>query len=301
MLPARYRRLIGRRFRRRPLLGPLLAATVALNAVVWFSTPPEHDTPIRLLGMGFLAGQLGLLGAWTATSWNGLPTRLTFVACAAILLAAIHSSFSVDQYATMLTFAALAVTGSTVSCSVTGWVFSQAKKRKGSRFAIPASLQQFSIGALFAVTTALAVGLTILRSLNWDIAKDSSFLYAVSIEAIIPAVVLAAVTLASGWRRALALMTATVGLGLIAWLAMPPQPRTGHGPSDVVIMAYFAGLWATCVVWLLGLEVRPQRHPRIKCSLRLLADDPERPADESAERSQASRTLFIPLGFDATA
>ncbi|MGL4513115.1 MAG: hypothetical protein ACRCT8_08470, partial [Lacipirellulaceae bacterium] len=288
MLPKPHLRLIGRRLRRRPLLGPLLAATVALNLVVWLSPAPGRDAPVRMLAMGFFAGQVALLGSWLATSLKGLLSRVTLVASGACLLAAIHAAFAGEYYSTMLTFSTLAIAASALACSVTRWAIERVRAWNGAPQVIAAIRRQFSIGALFAATTALAVVITIVRWFNWDVIKSTDFLFAIFMEALFPALALAMVTLTNGWRLLLPLTIATVGLGIAAGLTLPPRSPYSQGPSELVILLnYFGVLWGTCLVWLLGLDVRPRRRPKNEVALRVTPEPIERPADESAERPDA--------------
>ena len=159
---------------------------------------------------------------------------------------------------------------------------------------IPArSSRQYSISLLLAMTTALAFAVTASRWVDWGVALVGSLLGALGIESLVPAVAIGAFGLSSPRWRTLALTTTTTTVVIAYALVMAPPSNASY------VMPYMGALWLTCVVWLLGLGVRPRRQPKKSVVLRLAARDAEHPADDSARRSEAPRTLFIALGFDA--
>jgi predicted secreted protein len=294
MLPKRYRRLIARRFRRRPLLGPLLAATFVLDLVILFADPPQPGGPPHALALGFVCAQLALLGAWLASSRRGVASRLTASLGLGSLMAVMLAERGNHSYPAMLTFAMLALFASATTCAVTRLALRWLASQGWPAGSVASSPARYSIATLFAATTAAAMLVTVARWFDWGLLREPAAVSAIAMEALIPAIGIAATAPRNCRWRLSAVAIATAGMGLVV---LTLSTRLGGSPSSH--LALYASQWLTCVTWLLGLGVRPRRQPKNAVVLRIASPDAERSAAESAERLEARRTLFIALGFDA--
>jgi hypothetical protein len=187
MLPEKYRRLWRRRLRRRPLLPFLLAAFVAVDMSLFcFDSSPEPEGYLLVLSVGFLLGQVALLGAWVASRRFGIATRLTW---SALITAAISmpvvltASDSTSVYlAVLLAYLAMSIAIASVVEFLAG--FRRGGLRRRLRY-------QFTIGLLVGITTATPLAIWAVKYGQWSTMADSAVVASFLIEAMVLGTLLA--------------------------------------------------------------------------------------------------------------
>lgn len=269
MVSRRYRRLLQRRLRRRPLLPFLLAATVAIDATIVFSGSNLGDILgdefWRLFILGTVVGQIGLLGIWVASAWQGIVLRLGIAVLASQVIAIVLTDpFSSDQWMDVFAMSAVSLflLAATISTAAASRLLAGCLNHQKSRFPLV-----FSVGTLLLLTTVVAVVIVIVKQGDWSFLVDYLTIAEIILEAMISAWIWFACRQSQLWDN----IAGKIILFTIVILAL-------------VAPVHHIGQMAIILIWLLAL--RSRRMPPPPFQLRLLSaheeaapENPERPLE----------------------
>ena len=276
----RHRRLLRRRFYRRPLLPFLLAATLALDLMIAMLPVDlfQGEATITTLATGLIVGQIGLLALWVVsyrTAWRSrlCLTLLLLAALAGILQRTVQTTLDIA-----LSYSVVAFAGALITCGAVHWFLAW---RHGLR-SIPRHWR-FNIASMIAATTLIALIAVIIRYGNWTIMSDNGVLILVAIESFLPAIVYLLVVATRSIAKGLLILLALVAIGAFG-LAVAPQYDTFLSWAQLLWVFYFhcvcvAGMIAT---WLLCLSVR--RVASKPFSLGLINTPPSHTPPEEREK-----------------
>lgn len=256
MLADRYRRLLQRRLRRRPLLAFLLAATVAVDAAI-LATTLEAGV-LRGLVAGFITAQIGLLAIWLAAGRRLFFPRL--VACFAgiallawLVLHTTEDSSTIDNApgdvvaVVVALFAVDLIGASVVALAARRWSPTVGRRSRG----------RFSIGHLLGATLATALLAVAVRLGDWRYVFVGSVIWRIAGH-MAPTVVMLVFARVSpaGWRRAVLL----VGVPLLCVvLQLRMNQFTGDLKGlDYLAKAFVLGVW----MWAISLSCNTERATR---------------------------------------
>ncbi|TWT46437.1 hypothetical protein [Botrimarina hoheduenensis] len=175
MLAARYRRLWKRRFRRRPLLPFLLAATLAIDLAL-----TAADIHQNLYAAAFFLAQMSLLAMWVVSATRGVVLRGAVTITALVLLIELFFRIS-DQTDAVLGPALLGVMASKL---LTAGLVSVVHRATCPTLT-PRPRLRFSMGTLLVSVFCVALVSNAVRNGDWSAMSDKSFLQLVGGEAIV--------------------------------------------------------------------------------------------------------------------
>lgn len=289
MVSRRYRRLLQRRLRRRPLLPFLLAATVAVDVAVVASRQDfmGAQTYWGLIVLGMVIGQVGLLGVWVASAWQGIVLRLGIAVLAsqiiAIVLANPLHKFQLEGFPFASAFL-LSLLAGTIVTMIALEFFVGCFKQRRPRFSIA-----YSVGTLLLLTTVVAIVASLSKQGDWSFFLNQTIVARLSIVAIVPAALWFACKQSRLWCTAISVVvTPVLASFLSCWLA----PVFQYGMLDIA--SFYIGTTTIILIWLLAL--RSRRTSPLPFQLRLLSADeeaaPENP-ERPLERHQAAELKEI--------
>lgn len=279
MIPQRYRRLLRRRLRRRPLLPFVLLAFFALDAVAFAAASGRATDETILSSLGLLGAQVGLLAAWVTSARRGWLVRLTVVVCLVGVVAAAAEGDRGDRilFPVVLLILALTVLGTLLARKLANAL----RDRKGTEF----RKERVQIGRLLVATFLVAVLATALGNSSWRAVFAPITLMLSAIEST-PTVILVffdclLTRKGSRWIALLLLPAALVAFSL--WLAM--QPRGGPAmigtPQD--FLPYYSGHSLLVGATLLAVSRSTTR----------VAAESSREAIESIKDSAAEKSIDL--------
>ncbi|MEN0110716.1 MAG: hypothetical protein AAF805_08320 [Planctomycetota bacterium] len=275
MVLARHLRLWRRRLRRRPLLAPLVLATVAADAALApeIRSSANLDDPGWSAAYGFVMAQLGLVAVWLVGGGGWLAWRLlvAYGACAAFGWMIEGRSVVAE----MTLFGAAWLATAALAATPPRWWIARRRpglRRAKRRLTIASLIAWTTVGAILAAVGNAAEG---GRWIDWGWVRatlsNPSSVAKIGIDALLVGVA-SGVALFS-WRvltAAFFLCGAAVKSFALHLLVV------ALGSGDIGAMAasqaaYVAAMTLTLGVWLLGLRVRrvtpgravpaPQRSP----------------------------------------
>ncbi len=286
MVSRRYRRLLQRRLRRRPLLPFLLAATVAIDVTVPFLDFQNlSSTNPQMLVWGLAIGQLYLFAVWLTSARSGILLRLALSSAGVTVVTCLLSLSSRTPWTGMLPFGFTFFAVSVISCSIL-FAF-QNRFQQGIRRNRRA---QFSVGWLLMLTTLVAFAVYGATRVDWAILQNKA-VWQMSASEVLGASILLLISMLirATPMASLAMFTAyaMVCVALIVPFARDVMPW-------FVTIGYYTGFTIMIGAWLLAL--RSRRLPLPPFQLRLFGvheeaapESPERPL----ERHQAAELKEI--------
>lgn len=253
----RWRRLIARRLRRRPLLPFLLVATLAINpvlSIVWQSAAgfSYEAVATAFACVGCWSGQIGLLAAWLVSArrnwWGRLATGL-----GALLLLDVTLTQEPDSLATAATLTVAFFALQTALCLAPRLVAGRWARR-------PTDLRRrvhYSIGDVIVLMTVASAAAAGARFASWEAFDDEGAVFV-----LLPlATATTAYAIALSLRNALAASAVCLGVSLA--IAYGSKFVAGD-PSQVwVNLAFFVPQATIILVWMYGVRVRRRRVRRV--------------------------------------
>ena len=260
MLFPRHRRLIRRRFYRRPLLPFLIAATLAVDLVAavligtLFARPGGGDPFLLMLSyslLGLLVGQIGLLAIWATSSRSGMLGRLCICWLLGLALWLLVALSFRSEGGALVAYTLSAFTISWASCGVTQWI--AGRWRRGLK---PRGKRRVTIVALLQLTTIVALIATASRFGDFSFISDPGFLLGIITESLLYAMVLGVVLVCGTVTRSVyALLTlAALGLLFTSYVVSWWQPLQLFEYWSLYL--FYLCQAVVIAVWLLGLKAR---------------------------------------------
>lgn len=261
MPTGRYRRLLQRRLRQRPLLPLLLAATVAVDTAVAVANGGAAGLPYSWGLAGFFAAQIGLLAIWATHQPRHVAPRLCATLAATGLLAVTLDPETPIGIALSGVYAILAANLLAVlAVRLLAGRFSRRLRRPWRR--------RFTVATLLWTTLLTALVCVIARWGDWRFVASANVLPISLGDAATTATVFAvALAAPRGWRRAALLLGAPLACFAVA------SSRGGDASGGLGV--YYASQALVLGFWLLNASRRG-------------AEPTEAPAGETpAERTEA--------------
>ncbi len=231
----RWRRLIARGIRQRPLTPFLLAATVALNLMLVTKGGDLDDD----FGLTTMVAQLGLLAIWAGQLRRYWAVRLFLAAIGVVALAfvwALGVQHALSEILTVFACYTLAVTGLNALCRLIGRLLT--KRSDGHRHKF-----RFSIGGVLALTTTTAIAATLWRYRDLPKGETVELLLGFGSWALLPLLAWGVVRTARG----LGLSILGVGaVGLLSAFSFSMLIRGADGQEFFLLtfwQAFLIGLW----------------------------------------------------------
>lgn len=256
MSSERHRRLWRRRWRRRPLLPFLLAATIAIDLVL---ATVRTESPYAT---GFVGAQISLLGVWV--TWA--PRRLVARACVALAAVLAGLAYSgglatgappepIEVGPTPVIIDLRPIVTTVVLASLVTAVVAAAVVRllaRSMRRGVGGPIRpRIGLGLLISLTTLTAVAIGFGRQTDWDVLTLSMVGALITLEGMVVATVLA-LSLAIPnpvWR-----LLVLGGVPVTAIVAI----AAADGPH---LATYFATHAAVLGGWLLSIDARWRPSP----------------------------------------
>lgn len=252
----RYRRLIQRRLRRRPLLPFLLAATAAVGCVLPFA-PRGVTSPIDVWdslasygALGFLIGLQGLAAIWLVSALRSWVVRLAAAGAVIASFAWFVGRADRFEFASWASFFSVALAMQCVFVLLVKMALRWWRPRRG----LSRRRLRFSMAGVLALMTAVAILAALGRQARGGVLEHPGPLLLLVAESTLPAILFLIVSLCRKTWLALLVVTLFVIPPYTYWLV-------GVAPSDPVLITWGPYLLTQVTVtltWLLGLRVRRQ-------------------------------------------
>ncbi|MEN1679489.1 MAG: hypothetical protein AAGJ46_07830 [Planctomycetota bacterium] len=242
----RWTRLVGRRLKRRPLLGPLLAATVFGFAAI--AVADGDDEFLLVNGIALV----GLVALWCGRLRRGAIARIVLTGLAVVAVSAtlaVVKSGRPDFAEVTTVFAAYGV-----AIAVVGVLTRFAGRLIRRKMGLEAGDVRFTLGGVLTALTFTAIASTLVRFAESPGGNVWEMMLGFSCFAMIP---IAGDQVA---KRIANPFAAAAGMGVIALVAATCFSAAADAPND-----WFGyTLWQGVVVgvWLLGLRVERRRRSR---------------------------------------